>query len=477
MSMKFKGYKPDYVRVMEIGRPQKAPVGWETLSIPGRSGVLLMDKTIEPFSIPVTFLIEGRDREEYLRNVEDFTVWIDCEKTEELVFADDSHRSYFAVTRGQTVPEDEINIYSIVTIDFFVPDGRKYGMVKSAAFVNGAVNVFNKGTEPVKPVIFAQAKSDITHIDILAQEKYLRVGKPVGFGEVAKAPEEIMLDDTMNNLTGWGTSGLQTDNGANNGTFGVSNGEFYVSSWGVSNQYNGPTAKKAVPGAPLADYKIEFHFTFPTVGNTLGRTELYMLDGQGNHIGKLAMKRTNGTKPGNMVEVRLGGGAVYTFPVLYHGGPNKTEWNDFYGFIRIEKRDNVYDIYVTKVSPTNENRHIHPYSVRYIDEARLYGGSLSQVQVHTAKPGAQSPVDARIRHVKVWRLNEVTDEDPAVIAKAGDYFEINFPESAIYINGQERKELKDLFSTFFKLPVGNSTLVLDPAEKFDAVAQIREVFK
>lgn len=476
MSMKFKGSMPKYVTVMEVGRPQKAPVGWETFKVPGRPGVLLMDKTIEPFSIPITFLIEGAEREEYLRNVEDFTTWIDCEKEEELIFDDDDNRIYFAVTQGETRPSDELNIFSVVTIDFFIPDGRKYAREKTSVFSNGVANIFNKGTEPLKPVIYALAKSDVTHMDVLSDGRYLRIGQPPGFGQVALKEKEIVLNDPMNNLTGWTSSGVQTDNGDNNGTFGVAGGEFFVSSWGTGNRYNGPTMKKGVPQSPLTDFAIEFHFTFPTIAGTLGRVELYMLNDQGVAIGKLAMKKT-GADVGNTVEVRLGGGAVYTFPVVFGGGSRGTEWNNFHGFIRLEKRANVYEIYIAKTIPGNESRHQYPHSVTYVDEGNLYGGNLSQVQVHIAKPGAFSPVDARIRDVKVWKINPIPDKDPAIIAQFGDYIEVDFPNSAIYINGEERRELKDLFSTFFKLPVGNTSIAIDPYEKFDAVAVVREVFK
>lgn len=285
-----------------------------------------------------------------------------------------------------------------------------------------------------------------------------------------------MFHSTMNGTTGWTANGTSVNGGTVTGSFGSIDGEFRVINWGTGpTGYIGPALKQSIPNSPLADFKVEFRFRFPTHLGQRGRTELYLLNDQNVEIGKLAMKMTNRTS-GNTVEVRLGGGTTYTFPVLYAGGPNGTEWNNFAGIIRLTKRGNVYESYIAKIAPST-GRHQVPHHSKFVDAEFKYGGTLSQVQVHTGRSGTLPPVDASISDIKVWRLNDVSDVDPRIIARAGDLIEVNFEESAIYINGEERRDLKDIFSTFFSLPRGASQLAIEPADKVQAVAVTREGFK
>lgn len=478
----FKGRMPDYVRVMDVLKPLKAPITWGSVSIQGRAGVILTEKTIDPITIPVIFLIEGADLEEYERNKEDFAAWLECEKVEELIFSNNPNRSYYAVPTGSFVPTDELVIFSTVKVDFFVPVPYKYAPSKSSPFVDGVARIFNKGAFPVKPKVFAMVNRDIHFMDILSAEKYMRIGKPAGLDDTIFEAETLAYHHLMNGLTGWTSSGTMVDGGQVVGGFGVANSsEFVISTWGAATAgYSGPALKQAIIGAALDDWRIESLIRMSTVtssGKFLnGRVEVYMFDALNQSIGKMAMKMTGGTA-GNFGEARIGGGANFIYPIAEKGGPKGSEWNNFDGILRMQKRGNVFDMYIAQVNPKS-GQHTYPIQARYVDEDFQFTAPLAQVQVHIGKPYNQTTAPSMaIKDIKVWRLNEVPDTDPRVIARDGDVIEIDFVDSAIYVNGEERRELKDIPATFFNVPRGTSELAIVPADAFDAVATIREVYE
>lgn len=480
MFLTYKGRLPHYVTRMEIGVPYKAATTWGTVQVPGRPGVLLTDKISEPISIPVKFLVEGADREEYLRNIEDLADWLEAEEPQPLVFSENPYRTYFAVVQGDVKPEEENNIYGVVDIDFFVPDGVKYGPEKLSPFVNGVANIQNRGSKKVKPVIYAQALGDLTHLDILSESKYMRIGQPADLGTVAANPETLLLNNQMNTLTGWTTTGVSIDNGNVTGSFTFLDGTFKgVHNATGQNAWHGPAAKIAIPGAPLTDFVVEQHVRLPNLTRAsdgmlgFGRAETYLIASDGSHMGKITMRRTN-MEGGNICEIRIGGGAQFTF-LMNYGGKNGREYNAFNGIVRIARRGNVWTGYVAQVHPTT-GKHSYPFHTKFVDEQLLYTKTLGTAQIHLGGY-AQRPIpDARFWHLKVWRVNQIPDKDPRIIAKMDDLIEIDFVNSAIYINGEERRDLKDLGANFFHLPRGDSQLAIDPPSLVNAVTNIREVF-
>lgn len=481
MIVTFKGRMPHYARVKEVLKPIKAPVTWGSVAIPGRAGVILTDKTVEPISIPVVFLIEGEDREEYERNKEDFALWLDCEKAEELIFSDNPNRSYYAVPSGAVIPDDELVIFSLVKVDFFIPFPYKYAPAKSSPFVTGVARIYNKGTRPVKPNIFALVKRDITYMDVMGAEKYMRIGQPAGLNEVTFEAETLAYHNLMNTLTGWSATGTTIDGGQVTGGFGATGTEFTTNTWGTpTSGYSGPALKQAIVGQALSDWKVEALVRLQT--NTVngvkifGRVEIYLLDAMNQSIGKLAMKMVGNT-PGNFGEARVGGGAKYVYPIARTGGPKGTEWNNFDGILRLQKRGNVFDMYIAQIHPTS-GQHLYPVSARYVDEDFEFTEQLSQIQVHIGKPYNQGGVlSTGIKDIKVWKLNTPVDNNPSVIARNGDIIELDFDNSAIYVNGEERRELKDIGASFFNVPRGTHELAIHPPDAFDAVATIREVYQ
>ena len=476
MDLTYKGTKPIGVTLMGKGRPMKAPVSWESVSLPNRPGAVLIDKKIEPVIVPVRLLIEGADHEDYLRKMEEVADWLDAEKPEPLKFTDNPNRTYFAVPQGDFSPSDELVVYSEMNIEFYCPDPYKYADPKVSPFVDGAAVIYNQGSINAGPIIKAGVLQPISYMDVFTDEAYMRIGKPPQDGQPIVESQRLAFHSKFDNLTGWSALGTTVDGGTVTGTYAVSGGTFIVSNYGTAaGEYHGPALKQAIPGNPLTDFRVDFHFRFPTPRGKHGRIECYLLDDQGNHIGKLAMKNRY-NNPNNMVEVRIGGGSTYTFIFLDYGGSRKTEWDDFHGMIRLSRKGNVYDVYIAKIDEQTR-KHTFARTANFVDEENLYAGNLSQVQVHSATWGTQEAAPVAATDLTVFEHMPVPSTDPNIIAVPGDEIEIDFPNSAIYINGEERKDLKDIAARFFKMKPGTHALLLEPFASLDATATIREGFK
>lgn len=472
MSIIYKGLPlPPYVTVLEVGRPVRAPITWESFSVSGLAGVIPSEKTEGPISIRIRVLVEGKNRDDYERNLENFSNWMEAETPEPLVFANNPLRTYFALPQGNFDPPDGVNKFGKFSFDFFCPDPYKYAPEKTAPFTNGVAVLDNKGSVPVGPVVVADVIKDVDYMDVFTDTAFMRIGEPAELGKTAVKAETRLMDNGMDNMTGWTYGGLSVDGGTAAGTFVTDGNSINPKEFGTGTTWHGPAIKQAISGAPLTDWRVEYKLAFNNVKGKYGRVELYLLDDQGNHIGKLAIWSREKV-PTNTVEIRIGGGSVYTFIV---NDANNGRWNNFSGILQLSKKGNVFEAYVAQID--GNGKHNYSKSYRYVDTERKYSGNLSQIQLHAGVYNTLTPIISQSTDVEIYRYNEIPKTDPRIIALAGDKIELDFPNSAIYVNGKERKDLKDFAATFFKMPKGTNALLLEPANSFNATAKIREGFR
>ena len=448
-----------------------------SINIPRRAGSVYGGKKYEERTITVPFTIAGTDGNDLRDKLEELAMLLHTDKPAPLIFSDEPDRTYFAVALGANDDTDVTYRHSQGTITFLCNDPIKYGDEVTSTFTDGATVINNGGSLPTRPIITATALEDITYVDVFTDKAYMRVGQPPDLGVPPQDPLTLRTNAPMNNLTGWTYGGTAVDGGPTQGTFAVSGGSSFVAnSTGavVSGSWHGPAVKQFVPAAPHPNFVIEFAVKMPTIKGSHGRAEVYMLDDLGNAIGKLAIV-SNPHRPNNKVEIRLGGGSVYTFPVNYFGGKIGNEWNNFDGIIRLTKTGNVFDMYVAKVDP-NTGRHFLAHSTRYTDHNNLYGGSISQVQLHIGKYSNNPLLPIELKDLKVWQINEIPSTDPRIIARAGDVIDIDSRTSSIRINGESRQDLKDFGGTFFTVPRGAQAILIEPRASLTAQAVIREEY-
>lgn len=451
--------------------PAFAPRNRMLLKIPGRPGAIVTESETDIRSFPLPIIIIASTMKERLERIEELSSFILSDKPQEWKFDKYPNRTLYAMIDGG-MDIDEMYEIGEGKLNVICPDPYKYGPSKILPFVDGAVTVHNNGTIDVSPVIEATVLEDITYLDVFNNDGYMRIGAPVEAGQVSVEREQRVLWEQMDTLTGWSATGTAVDGGVIDGTF-TTNGYDFVATYGTGTSWHGPALKKPVPNAPLTDFKLEFLIKFPSVSGSFGRQELYLLDDQSQIVAKVGMKKVGGGASGNIVEIRLGDLTTNHFLVNYAGDSGRS-WNDFNGILRLTRIGNVWEAYVAMIDQTTGLHHTR-HTARYTDSGNLFARNLSQVQIHMAQNGTTPVPDLRIRDVKVYKINEIPDTSPYVIARAGDIIKFDHKRSEITINGEDKKVLKDMGALrFFKLPKGEDVLLIEPKDKVTATVKIEE---
>lgn len=444
-----------------------------SINIRRRTGTVFGGKEYEERVIDVPFTIKATSPEDLRDKVEVIAGLLHTDSPAPLIFSDEDDRTYYAVSLGSDDLVDVTYRYGQGVLSFLCNDPIKYGVEKTTDFVDGAAVIQNRGTLPAKPLFRAEVLSDITYMDVFTDTAYMRIGQPQTDETPVIIPNETVLHNDMGNGTGTTVLGTEVDGGVVDGSYAYANSKASAADFGTGSAWHGPAAKQAVPESPLTDFSVQMHFIFPTTLGIAGRMETYLLDDLGNHIGKIAIVDTQYQR-GSRIEVRIGGGSNYEFIMLVGGGTDR-RWDNMDGVIRITRKGNVWEAYAARVEP-GTNIHSSAVSTRYVDEDLRFTSNLSQVQTHIGKFGNINTTNMRITDLKVIKHNLVPSGASKIIAQAGDTIEINHKESAIYINGESRKDLKDFGGTFFSIERGDQAVLIEPREALNGEAIIKEEY-
>ena len=466
MNFSFNGIRKPYIISANIKRPVTFEEESIFFKVRGRPGSIFKSRDIKMRQIPVEIWVDSVGFENMEELEEDMANWLWQEEPKILFFDDNIERKYYAIAKVVSKPISYTNT-AMINVLFTCPDPYKYGLPKQVAFNNGAAIIQNSGTVDAAPVVSINVLQDVNFIDVFTDEAYMRIGRPEEVGQVPVEKEQRVMWEQMNATTGWSSSGVSAGADVITGSFSSNGYEFYAN-YGTGSAWHGPALKKSVPGGPLTDFRVDFMIKFPSVAGQYGRNELYLLDDQGAAIGKIAMKKVGSGSNSNRVEMRLGDSALFHFMVDTTG-----PWNDFNGILRLSRVGNVWEAYVARVNPTT-GRHTSRYSTRYVDSDNFYLKNLSQVQVHMAQFGTKPVGGLRITDIKVFKINDISETASFVIARAGDVITFDHKRSEILLNGEDAKKLKDFGARFFRLPKGQSILLLEPSDKVEGTVTFEE---
>ncbi|WGG47689.1 distal tail protein Dit [Rossellomorea sp. DA94] len=473
----FNGESRQYLQVLKgSNRPSWAPREIEWIDIPGRAGSLVskVKTKVKVYNIPV--LINGNSISHLQQLKEDLADWLLHEEPKELIFDDEPDRVMYAIVEGSFDPEEIVN-YGKGVITFIIPDSYKYGPERIGTISNDAGYIDYNGTAETKPTFSFDVLAPITHLDIVGDNGYMRIGDPYTVEETPFEPETIILNDNMSTLTGWGPAS-SVDGGIVAGQMSVLNSnDFIASDYGNGSAWHGPSVKKSLP-QQLQDFKVECYFRQAAYVNPkdTGRVELYLLDINNNVIAKLAMADAWKNMPKNRAEVRLGDTSNNNY-MINTSGETDTWWNNFQGVVRLERIGTKFFAYVANITRDSASKHFRIWHTGFDDLDKKFQGKVAQVQLHLGCYGTDSAPSQAFQRIKVSKVNQPASKEVPYIALQGDKIDIDFKKSEILINGEERKDLKDFGASFFTFKKGRNNLFILPEGKVSTNLTWREAFK
>ncbi|AJD91530.1 hypothetical protein JMA_22130 [Jeotgalibacillus malaysiensis] len=456
------------------GRSRKvyAPRNHELIKVPGLAGAIITDETVDVIyhEVPVGLNVTEDEYEDVIRELQ---LWLLTSTSKELRFHDEPTFVWRAKVTGSLNFTKKKRLYE-GTITFICADPQRYGFERDIEFENGAATVINNGSIEAQPILTADVLQDITHLDLFTGQAYMRLGQEAEVGEQPVEEFERVETDTLASLANWSVGGT-TDGGAVAGNFTIRNGAFAVSSFGTGSGWHGPSVLESIAGGPLQDFQAQIRITFPTIQDGIGRAEMYLLDDQNKPVVKVAMKKTGGGAKGNTAEVILINGSDRHTLVNY-ATDNGRAWNNFSGLLQVERRGNVWSAYIAQVDPVTYEHHTRYRPQNFTDVENRFMNQVAVKQLHAAQSGTLPVPDMTFYHLFINKINEVVDNSPVIIARAGDQIIFNHMNKTLTINGEDAKRYKDFGATYFGIPKGESVLLIAPADKVSASLRFREAY-
>lgn len=131
-------------------------------------------------------------------------------------------------------------------------------------------------------------------------------------------------------------------------------------------------------------------------------------------------------------------------------------WNEYYGDIQIERKDNVWHAYMYKNGTGSAERYLQ--SSKVIDDTNS-DEELSYLVIYIGTSDADKASGMAINEIKVQTLSDIEPAQHNIQHFAeGDVIEIDCGVPSVKLNGVERNDLVDIGSQFFDLDVGETEI-------------------
>lgn len=435
----------------------------ELLEISGMDGALVSSTKTPVRVIEVDIAFDEVNDAKLRKTIEIVNGILITKEAKSLLFEDEMDKTYYGITGGVKETYEWGGIHR-ATITFICPDPFKYGPVKPVGpFTDLSLPVVlnTKGTVSTPPNFKVWLKDKTTFLDIISDEDYMRIGRPVNIDEYAVAERELILHDTMSTTTGWGDAqSSDIDGGVVAGTMTSDGTKFIASAFGTGSAWHGPAKIKSL-GQELSDFDVEVQ---PILDNDdlskIGRIEVYLLDVYKKAVAKLAIKDISKGQGGNIAELRVGDNVVNHFMIAEYG-TNWNTWHNFNGLLQITKKGNKWTAYVCKFINGDRNNRTSRKFVEWEDRENQFTRKVAHVVVHIGANNTATPSRMSIQDLRIYKLNQLTESQIPYIGEDGDVFEFDMEASRILKNGDFFMR-KDFGSRFFHLQPGDNALVFNP---------------
>lgn len=395
-----------------------------------------------------------------------------------IVFPDEPNRTYYGIfeATGEVLEYPHLGIHDAMII-IRRPDPYKYGPETHKDFNGDSTIITNTGTAETDPIFELTVEKTVTFAMVQNQDdEYMMIGEPIDVDAEVVSTRTLLLEERGETLDTWSSTPTAVDGGTVSGSFGYDGTGITVASHGTGSRWRGPALIKEV--SPAQDFEVEMLAQGITdATDQTFRMEVYLFDEGMDQLGKMSILDNDVQINKKKVEARVG-------PFQSHFGSNYliTERNysylgaRFYGMLRIRRVGNVLNFYVARLD--NNLKHIETFSQSFVDGDNQFAGKLKYIQIHTGifedTMGAYS---SRINSIKAYKLTEAVEDQTPYIAYPNDVITFDHVNDEILINGEDRKDLKDFGSSYFKLAKGANQLIVHPADSFETSAKFRNRYR
>ncbi|MGO3375463.1 distal tail protein Dit [Brochothrix thermosphacta] len=383
------------------------------------------------------------------------------------------------------------------TITFEASDPHQYGKMINQEIKENPVTITADGYSDVKPVFTCIPDTDITKLAIVDDNgDWAYIGNDVDFmaGETPVNNEPLILDDKCSTTVPWtilkNSEVTWRLDGYSDGGLKIVNDGIQASGFGGNRDgYHGPAFQQYL-GQECEDYRVKIRLcNYQNFARARGVVEFYLLDDNGNRIGKLALNdKSNGKDPYVVFNVEKGSNLknIYNSPGTTKKGKKttikvktkngtktvtvnkkkKTEvvyktinlpsstatstFTNFYGYLEVVKIGNKFTFNIMKLKRDGTgNAWSKPITTTFTDTGNTYNKKLAGVAGYIAKADIQedktNPVTKysmntlALTDVKVWNIlnggNGITS-DQEIIARAGEELRIDSEDGCFYKNGE-----------------------------------------
>lgn len=471
--MTFNGVRKEYlVTLRGKRRPPWAPLERDLIQIPGMVGAYHSGNRVQPRRLNIPVLIETKNLNELQKIKEDMASWLLTDGPKELIFDDEPDRTYFAMLDGEH-GIDEIIRVGVGMLNFVCPDPYKYGgnynLTPKVTDLSQPLVIPNVGTVSTPPTFEIELKDKTTHLDIVGNEEYMRLGKPVNEEEYAVSPEVRILWDEMASFNDWSDHTAEhLDKGVMAGSMATNGYSFYPSSLGTGTYegWHGPVKIKTLPET-LTDFRIDVMLGLKTYNNPkiCGRVEIYLLDENKNVTGKLSIRDYSEAVNSNYVELRAGDKFDNHY-LVDEPGDTPTAWTEFDGLLRLSRSGNKWSAYATKFY--DGGKHGTRRNREWIDIENKFTRNVKYIVIHFAGFKNFPMATMHIGDIKVWKINPLAGSEIPYIGDDGDVFTVDMKRKSILKNGEPFTN-KDFGARFFDLKPGDNAYVVGPEDAIDNV--------
>jgi predicted phage tail component-like protein len=462
-NLSFNGITKPYITVLEKIRPPWAAIKRNILTIKGLPGGYLEDTDTQPRVIGAKVLIENKNYFSDLNKLkEDLAAWLITDSAKELIFEDESDRTYFAAVDG-TLDLDEIVSIGQGFIYFICPDAYKYGSEKMASFTSaGSFNV--EGTVETDPIIEVKLKGNTTYVVVSDGDKLNMVGSPVDVDQSSYSPTTRILESNCNTLVGWTqASGVSLEEVPIGGTLLTDGTWFYANDYGTGSAYHGPAMKTSLASS-LQDFQFEAGFRMAhTALGQAGVMMVSLLDINNNQVVRImATKRYPGI---NRITLEVRAGNYNNHHIILPEEILNFN-NEYEGFIHVRREGTFWRVKVFYMDGVNTRLW---YEVTWNDSNGIATVPVTQVQVRVLQSGTSPAAFQRFNDIDVYRVNQPGEFQVPIIGSAGDTIEFDHKTDIIRKNGYDITKEKAFIGEYFSLVPGMNTIIAEPANSIESV--------